>query len=361
MKRLAGLTALALIITGTGGCSWLGFRDRGSDYLQAQQTAPMRVPDGFQVKHLDPLLPIPGNIPPVALRGDEFETPRPLPLAVGPDSGEFSLQRSGDSRWLLALRPPAEVWPLARQYFERSGLAIAEERPQTGEFITAWQRYDRLSPELSRRLGGRVAVSAPDAQVRVRVRIEPGVQRNTSEIFLATAERPADSAAEVSFPSRPANPALDSALLDELLAGLERGVGQGGSVSLAARAGDSQVRVTSGEDGAGNPVLNVEADFDRSWSSIGRALERSDLSIEDLNRSLGLYYLNLSGDGRKPGEKPGFFGRMFGSAEEGTDRYQVRLTRLGSGVQVSLEQDADTLAPKDIAQRVLGQIQSNLN
>lgn len=361
MKRLAGLTALALIITGTGGCSWLGFRDRGSDYLQAQQTAPMRLPEGVQAKHLDPLLPIPTQIPSLAARDDEFETPRPQALVAGPDSGEFSLQKSGDARWLLALRPPAEVWPLARQYFERNGLAIAEERPQTGEFITAWQRYDRLSPELSRRLGGRVTVAAPDAQVRVRVRIEPGVQRNTSEIFLAAVERPADSTANLSFPSRSANQALDSALLDELLAGLERGAGQGGSVSLAARSADSRVRVTAGEDGSGNPVLNVEADFDRSWSSIGRALERADLRIDDLNRSLGLYYLNLSGDARKPGEKPGFFGRLFGSDEAAGERYQVRLTRLGNGVQVSLEQDADTLAPKDIAQRVLGQIQSNLN
>lgn len=361
MKRLAGLTALALIITGTGGCSWLGFRDRGSDYLQAQQAAPMRAPEGVQIKPLDPLLPIPAQIPAVTERNEEFETPRPQPLASGPDSGEFSLQKSGDSRWLLALRPPAEVWPLARQYFDRNGLAIAEERPQTGEFITAWQRFDRLSPELSRRLGGRVAVAAPDAQVRVRVRIEPGVQRNTSEIFLTSVERPADSVANLSFPSRSANQTLDSALLDELLAGLERGAGQGGSVSLAARTTDSQVRVTAGEDGSGNPVLNVEADFDRSWSSIGRALERSDLGIEDLNRSLGLYYLNLSGDGRKPGEKPGFFSRLFGSDDAGKDRYQVRLTRLGSGVQVSLEQDADTLAPKEIAQRVLGQIRTNLN
>lgn len=359
MKRLAGLTALALIITGTSGCSWMGFRDRDSDYLQAQQTPPMRVPEGVQVKPLDLLLPIPTQIPSMATTEGDFQAPRPQPLAAGADSGEFSLQKSGDSRWLLALRPPAEVWPVARQYFERNGLAIAEERPQTGEFITAWQRYDRLSPELSRRLGGRVAVD-PDAEMRVRVRIEPGVQRNTSEIFLTTVERPAGSSAAVDFPSRSANQALDGALLDELLASLDRVGERGGSVSLAARA-DSRIRVTSGEDGSGNPVLNVEADFDRSWTSIGRALERSDLQIDDLNRSLGLYYLSLSPGGGKPGERPGFFGRLFGSDKNEGERYQVRLTRLGNGVQVSLEQNADTLAPKEIAQRVLGQIQSNLN
>ncbi|MDB6145928.1 MAG: putative lipoprotein, partial [Pseudomonas sp.] len=49
MKRLAGLSALALIISSTSGCGWLWgqdgyFRDRGSDYLEATQTAPMQLP-----------------------------------------------------------------------------------------------------------------------------------------------------------------------------------------------------------------------------------------------------------------------------------------------------------------------------
>ena len=365
MKRLAGLSTLALTISATSGCGWLWgddgyFRDRGSDYLQAHQVAPMQVPADVQLRPVEPLLPIPHQIADARVTG-EYEVPRPQKLVVTIEESEFSLQTSEDARWLVAMRAPSQVWSAARQFFTDNGFQIAEDRPQTGEFITAWQRYDRLSPELSRRLGGRVAVSAPDAEMRARVRIEPGVQRNTSEIFLVTVERPAGSAANVGFPSRSANQALDGALLDELLAGLERGAGQGGSVSLAARDSASAVRVTAGEDGSGNPVLNVEADFDRSWSSIGRALERSDLGIEDLNRSLGLYYLNLSADGRKPGEKRGFFSRLFGSDDLSQDRYQVRLTRLGSGVQVSLEQDADTLAPKDIAQRVLEQIRNNLN
>ena len=42
MKRLAGFSALALIVSSTSGCGWLWgengyFRDRGSDYLEARQ------------------------------------------------------------------------------------------------------------------------------------------------------------------------------------------------------------------------------------------------------------------------------------------------------------------------------------
>ena len=64
MKRLAGLSALAVIISSTSGCGWLWgqdgyFRDRGSDYLEARQTPPMQLPPGVQTdKRLVPLLPI---------------------------------------------------------------------------------------------------------------------------------------------------------------------------------------------------------------------------------------------------------------------------------------------------------------
>mgnify|MGYP002131004994 CR=1 FL=1 len=60
MKRMAGLSALALIISSTSGCGWIWgpegyFRDRGSDYLQAQPTAPMQLPpdDGSVTRVLD--------------------------------------------------------------------------------------------------------------------------------------------------------------------------------------------------------------------------------------------------------------------------------------------------------------------
>lgn len=67
MKRLAGLTALALVIGNTSGCGWLWgpegyFRDRGTDYLGARETPPMQLPEGVHSKPLDPLLPIPLNV-----------------------------------------------------------------------------------------------------------------------------------------------------------------------------------------------------------------------------------------------------------------------------------------------------------
>lgn len=371
MKRLTGLSALALIITGTSGCGWIYgengyFRDRGSDYLEARQTATMQIPSNVDAKRIDPLLPVPQQVATTTDKG-EFTVPRPQSLAVAGDASEFSLQKSGDSRWVVAQRVPAEVWPVARQFFTDNGFQIAEERPQTGEFSTAWQSVDALPEAMARRLNSRVSGASADVETRVRVRIEPGVQRNTSEVFVVSAERPAGSTADVAFTNRSSNSALDAVLLDEMLVSLARSAEQGGSVSLlAARDYDAPNRVSLSEDGNGNPVLSLGADFDRAWSGVGRSLEMADVRIDDINRSLGVYYINLAERAQKPDEQPGFFGKVFGSAPSKeeinarAERYQVRLTAVGDSVQVSVEKDLNTIAPSDVARKVLDLIQENL-
>jgi outer membrane protein assembly factor BamC len=371
MKRLTGLSALALIIASTSGCGWIYgengyFRDRGSDYREARQTAPMQLPANVEAKRLDPLLPVPERIATSTEQG-EFIVPRPQSLSATGQTSDFSLQKSGDSRWVVAQRVPAEVWPVAVQFFTDNGFRIAEERPQTGEFTTTWQRFDALSESMARRLSSRVSGVSPDAETRVRVRIEPGVQRNTSEIFVVSAERPAGSSSDVAFTTRSSNPSLDSALLDEMLVTLARSAEQGGSVSLlAARDFDAPNRVSLAEDGNGNPVLSLGSDFDRAWSGVGRSLEMADVRVDDMNRSLGVYYINLAESASKADSEPGFFSKMFGSEptkeeiDARAERFQVRLTPVGDSVQVSVEKDINTVAPADVARRVLDLIQNNL-
>ncbi|EPN81158.1 lipoprotein [Pseudomonas syringae pv. actinidiae ICMP 19101] len=171
----------------------------------------------------------------------------------------------------------------------------------------------------------------------------------------------------MAFPTRTTNLGLDAALTDDLLASMGRNAEKGGSISLlAARDYDTPSRVALSEDGSGNPVLNLGADLDRAWSSVGRALDQGDWRVEDINRSLGLYYINLAEKAKTPENEPGFFGRMFGSKsskeeiDARAERYQVRLSKVGDNVQVTVEKNINTVAPADIARRVLSVIQDNL-
>ncbi|WP_462382518.1 outer membrane protein assembly factor BamC [Pseudomonas sp. Marseille-QA0892] len=371
MKRFAGLSVLAVVITSTSGCGWLWgehgyFRDRGSDYLEARQTPPMQVPADVQAKRLDPLLPIPASIPSTNVSRTDYEVPRPQPIDVTSDMTEFSLQESSDQRWILAQRDPSQVWSVVRQFFEANGFRVAEERPRTGEFVTAWQPVDQLSSDMSRRLSAR-GEDMGGKEVRLRVRIEPGVARNSSEIYIASASRPAGSSTNVDFPSRSGKPAVEAVLLDDLLAMLTGGGDQGGSVSLVANnsyGAPSLANLT--QDGSGNPVLSLGTDFDRAWSSVGRALQSGDVRVDDLNRSNGLYYINLAEGARNPEEKRGFFSRLFGrersqaEIDARAERYQVRLSTVGDSVQVTVEQGIDKVAPAEVSRRILTLIQNNL-
>ncbi len=143
-----------------------------------------------------------------------------------------------------------------------------------------------------------------------------------------------------------------------------RAAEQGDTVSLSqARRYDAPTSISRATDASGQPLLQLESDFNRAWASIGRALDAADVRVDDLDRSQGLYYINLA-EGAKRGDGPGFFARLFGrgerSSEARAERYQVRVMDIGDRVRISVERDADTPAPADVARRVLGLIQDNL-
>ncbi|MFC3608970.1 outer membrane protein assembly factor BamC [Stutzerimonas tarimensis] len=360
MKRLAGLSTLAVVVSSLGGCGWLWggdgyFRDRGSDYLAASQRPPMQIPQGVEVRPLEPLLPIPHQVADARSNGGRFEVPRPQRLQLA-DASDFSLETSDDDRWLVALRAPAQIWTATRQFLQDNGFRIAEEHPETGELITAWQPASELNPALRQ-------VAPADRESRVRVRIEPGVQRNASEIHVLSAQRPVGSDEARSWAETAGHQGFDTAVLDELQVSLARSTDLGDSVSLLAeRQFDAPSRVHMVSDASGNPLLQLDSDFDRAWSSIGRALQSADVRVDDLNRSLGVYYLNLAEGAEDPGARPGFFRRLLGGGrtEAEAERVQVRLVESAEGVQVSVQDDLDTLAPAEVSRRVLQLIQQNL-
>ncbi|MDR6358500.1 outer membrane protein assembly factor BamC [Pseudomonas psychrotolerans] len=350
------------------GCEHGYFRDRGNDYLEARETPPMQIPPDLHTKPLDPLLPIPNNVPDTQNRAYGYQVPPPPALSVqGSGNEQYSVQRSGNARWLAAQKVPASVWPTARQYLTDNGFRIAEERPQTGEIITAWQSPTELSTPLARSLStnGRLK---PGNEVRARMRIEPGVASGSSEIFVQTQTRSQGSTSDPAWSSSQDSSALDDALLNQVLAGLDRSAEGGSSVSLLATgAYDTPERVTYELDGSGVPMLVLDSDLNRAWSSVGRAIEGADIRVDDMDRSLGVYYVNLAEGAQKPEErKPGFFGRLFGKGETKEEedararRFQVRLTQVGNAVQVTLDKTINTAAPNDIAEGVLKKLQTSM-
>ena len=129
--------------------------------------------------------------------------------------------------------------------------------------------------------------------------------------------------------------------------------------TLAPNAG-----ATLAQDGAGNSVLSIRGDFNRAWAAVGGALERAEIAVADINRSAGVYYVDLDGSAALAQER-GFFGRMFRrdrpTEQDAEQRVQVRLTQLGGEVQVTVERSIQVAADAAMARDLLTRIRDNLN
>lgn len=357
MKHILRVAGLAVAVSGVSGCSWLwdkdeGYlRDRGSDYLHAEVMEPMQVPDNMQAKQLDALLPVPSHVATVSNR-QARDVPRPQRLSSGPQADDFSLQQgSGQAGWIVAQRIPAQVWPLAQAFFEEHGFIPGLEKPHLGEFVTQWHSLSSLNQDFVRQAG-----LAGSDEVRYRVRIEPGVARNTSEVFLDLAR---DEGA--AWNADQASPAL--VLMQQFF---QKTLADGDSYSLlASRSYDAPRSVVMLELPNGARALRLDASFDRAWSGVGRALHSAYIHVADVNRAQGVYFIDPDRAAEKE-ENKGFFKRLFSrsskkKAIDTTDLYLLKLTTIGHQVFVSLEKKSDTLAEPELTQRVLTAVQEQLN
>ena len=139
MKTLnIGLTAV--LVLSLAGCSWLGLRDRGNDYLLAEETEPTVIPAEMQVDRaaaLGQLYPIP-LIPTTSVEAEGFEVPRPQPASVNTFEQLVKIQTVDGRRWVLINISPSESWPRVRNLLNRNGIPSALAEGSTGIIETVW-------------------------------------------------------------------------------------------------------------------------------------------------------------------------------------------------------------------------------
>ena len=105
-------------------------------------------------------------------------------------------------------------------------------------------------------------------------------------------------------------------------------------------------------DGSGSLVLRMDGNFAQAWSAVTDALTKTPLKVNDLNRSVGTWFLELSD--RQSEEEIGWWGRLWGSEPElVTGTYLLKMNRSRTGVYVSLLKEDDKLASPELTDSVL--------
>lgn len=134
---------VAVIALVLAGCAREGYYDdRQADYVEAEKSAPLVLPDARDSRRYRDAMPVPEAGAPLQARGEDFEAPRPQPLAAGHrlETGTVEWREIGAQRWLVVGAEPAAVWPELERFARLRGLDIVTQDSARGVIETAQAR-----------------------------------------------------------------------------------------------------------------------------------------------------------------------------------------------------------------------------
>ena len=261
------------------------------------------------------------------------------------------IERDGDRRWLVVERPAADLYPQVKDFWQENGFLLVIDSPSTGIMETDWVENRAKVPQdwLRSFLGGALdSIYDTGERDRYKTRLE-AIKPNVTEIFITqqgSIEKCTDSSGACGstiWTKRPNDPELEAAFLSRLMQRLGMTQEQAkamASVPLAAKI--PKAKLVQGDANAAHIDLN--SGFDRAWRDVGLALDRSNFTVEDRDRSIGIYYVRYV-NSKETGEKKGFFSGLFSSNDDESilkaKKYRILVKANGDGASIVTVQNAD--------------------
>ena len=237
---------------------------------------------------------------------------------VLPPQESARIERSGSQRWLVVKGEPDAVWNAAKQFWQELGFIINLEQPEAGFMETDWaENRAKINDGVVRNLLSKMldSVYSTSERDKFRTRLERGSEPGTMEIYIShrgMEEVYTGSGLNKStvWQPRPSDPDIEAAMLGRLMARF--GVQQDRAKVEAVQPTKVALRATliKGKDGGGQ--LSIDDQFDRAWRRVGLALDRVGFTVEDRDRSKGLYfvrYVDPDAD-NKTAQPKGFFAKL---------------------------------------------------
>lgn len=292
--------------------------------------------------------------------------------AILPEVSGVSIKREGSQRWLITNKTPEELWPVLRQFWEDAGFSLVIDNPATGIMETEWaENRAKLPQDIIRRTIGKVldGLYSTSERDKFRIRVERA-QDGGSEIYIThrgMQEELIGSQKERSiWTKRPVDPELEAEFLSRLM------------VRLGAKADAAKMAVAPKNDAAGKiatpitqpisritlinekPALPLSEKVEHAWRLLGLALDRINFTVEDRNRSQGIYFVRYVND--KEDEKKGFFDKLFSSnTKKKAQRYQIKLSEHGVDHSViTILNESGQPETSNVAQDILGLLDQQL-
>jgi outer membrane protein assembly factor BamC len=282
---------------------------------------------------------------------------------VLPTPENARVERAGTQRWLVVSGEPEKLWPVVKEFWQEIGFIVNVEMPEAGVMETDWaENRARIPDGIIRNTLGKLldSVYSTSERDKFRTRLERGAKPGTTEIYISHRgmEEVYVSMAEeqTKWQPRPANPELEAEMLRRLMVRL--GVQEERAKSQVATA-KSPPRASLQRIGQGQALTLNEA-FDRAWRRVGLALDRVGFTVEDRDRSKGVYfvrYIDPGIDNRSGApEDRGWFSRFkfWGKSDpKSAAQYRVEVKDLGERSEVNVLTKDGARDQSPIASRIL--------
>jgi outer membrane protein assembly factor BamC len=360
LKTISRFALLALIAS-LAACSVL--ESDKIDYKSAGKAPTLEVPPDLTQLSRENRYAVPGGAVTASGYQAGIANAPSIPTAVG-NIGDVRMERSGSQRWIVVNRSPDQLWEPVRDFWQENGFLLTTEQRNLGIMETDWaENRAKLPQDIIRGTLGKLvdSVYSTGELDRFRTRLER--TPNGTEIFVShrgmeevynTARKD-----QTVWQPRATDPELETEFLRRLMVKL--GVSQEQSRLLAATS--APARTATVANVGGQPVVQINENFERAWRRVGLALDRTGFTVEDRDRSAGTYFVRYVAP--NPDKKePGFFGKLFtfgGSGKtEGPLKYRILVKGQGEASTVAVLNESGAPETSANAQRIVQVIADDL-
>ena len=262
----------------------------------------------------------------------------------------MKIERDGDKRWLVVDKSAASLYPQIKDFWQENGFLLLIDSPSTGILETDWaENRTKIPQDIIRRTLGKVLDSLYDSGERDKFRTRLEVQKpDVTEIYIShkgAIEVPlkdANATISTRWTVRPSDPELEVIFLTRLMERLGMTQEQAKAQITTTAAAPKTPKAKLIEDGAETRIEMTQS-FDRAWRDVGLALDRSNFTVDDRDRSKGIYFVRYVNP-KDLGDSRGWFGRTFGKTDDADKKakvYRVVVQDRGQNQIVISVQDSD--------------------
>ena len=288
LKRIFFLLYLSLFIS---GCS-LFFEDSKDDYLKEKQSKPLILTSDRDTRPVIDFYPLPQE----SQKGSEkiYEVPMPQQAFSSGTSNEVRLHRLGEIRWIYVETLPSSVWPIMKDFMGESKFGLTKEDPNTGIIESNLIEVDNV-------------------QTKLVMKIEHGIRQASSEVFVSHSYQNEDG----NWIRLTGDNNLEEKVLLSALDFLSESSSAGGTSLVALNLNIGQ-KATLKQDDKLSSYIELNLEFSRAWAAVDRALKEALITVVDLDRNEGVFYVDFTRDQEK-----GFVRNLFSKSVNSKGSFRI--------------------------------------